>query len=337
MAKFKFEYIWRDGYKPEANFRGKTKVIEMESFDGDVNKLPEWSFDGSSTKQAEGHFSDLILKPKRVYPDPERKQGYLVLCEVYNPDGTPHVSNTRNLVADDGELWIGFEQEYVIMSEGRPLGFPKDGYPAPQGQYYCAVGKGNVEGREFVEEHMDQCLAANIDITGINAEVMLGQWEFQVFVKGSLKACDDLMISRYLLHKLGEYYDYKIDIHPKPVKGDWNGSGMHTNFSTELMRAKGGKDMMSKICTVFGEAHAEHIKVYGAYNDQRLTGLHETQSIDTFSYGVSDRGASVRIPSSTATTWTGYLEDRRPASNADPYLILSTIQKTLKKVDWNKF
>jgi glutamine synthetase len=336
MPKFKFEYIWRDGYEPEANFRGKTKIIEMNSFNGDVSLLPEWSFDGSSTRQAEGHFSDLILVPKRAYPDPAREDGFLIICEVFNSDNTPHPSNTRQLIEDDPHLWIGFEQEYVIMHEGRPLGFPKDGFPAPQGPYYCAVGKGNVEGRDFVEEHMDQCLAADLNITGINAEVMLGQWEFQVFAKGSLKAADDLMIARYLIHKLGEYWDYKIDIHPKPIKGDWNGSGMHTNFSTKLMRDKGGKQMMRAICDALGEAHNEHIEVYGAHNEQRLTGKHETQSIDIFSYGVSDRGASVRIPSTTAEIWRGHLEDRRPASNADPYLILSKIQKTLNTIDWEK-
>lgn len=332
MAKIKFEYIWRDGYKPEANFRSKTKIIEMDSFDGDASILPEWSFDGSSTRQAAGSFSDLLLYPKRTYPDPARIDAFFVLCEVYNPDGTPHESNTRYALKDDPDMWIGFEQEYVISAGNRPLGFPKDGYPAPQGQYYCAVGTGNVAGREFVEIHLDECLDAGLEMSGINAEVMLGQWEYQVFTKGILKAGDDLMISRYMLHRLGEYYGYKIDIHPKPIKGDWNGSGMHTNFSNGPMRERGGKKMMTEICEAFANAHKEHMEAYGSDNDQRLTGLHETQSIDKFSYGISDRGASIRIPASTAKTWKGHLEDRRPASNADPYLILQKIQKTVKKV-----
>ncbi len=332
MNKIKFEYIWRDGYKPEANFRSKTKIMTMNSFDGDVSILPEWSFDGSSTKQSEGNFSDLILIPKRSYPDPTRLNAFLIICEVLNPDGSPHSSNTRHAVNDDPEMWIGFEQEYVISKGNRPLGFPKDGYPAPQGQYYCAVGTGNVAGREFVEEHLDICLDAGLDMSGINAEVMLGQWEYQVFSKGTLKAGDDLMISRYLLHKLAENYGYKIDIHPKPIKGDWNGSGMHTNFSNKPMREVGGKKMMIEICEALSKSHKEHIAAYGADNEQRLTGKHETQRIDKFSYGISDRGASIRIPASTAKNWKGHLEDRRPASNADPYLILQKIQKTLKSV-----
>jgi len=332
MAKIKFEYIWLDGYKPDQNFRSKTKIIDMASFDGDVSKLPIWAFDGSSTRQAEGNFSDLLLYPVRSYPDPGRRDAFFVLCEVYNPDGTPHESNTRNGLEDDPEMWIGFEQEYVISVDGKPLGFPKDGYPAPQGQYYCAVGTGNVAGRDFVEAHLDDCLDAGLNMSGINAEVLLGQWEYQVFAKGSLKACDDLMISRYMLHRLGEFYGYKIDLHPKPIKGDWNGSGMHTNFSNEAMRSKGGEKMMTDICEAFAKTHEDHMEAYGSDNDQRLTGLHETQSMDKFSYGVSDRGASIRIPAGTAKTWKGHLEDRRPASNADPYLILKKIQKTMKNV-----
>ena len=332
MAKLKFEYIWLDGYMPEQNFRSKTKIIEMDSFDMDAGKLPVWAFDGSSTKQAEGNFSDLLLYPKRVYLDPARIDGYLVLCEVYNPDGTPHPTNTRHLLKDDPYLWVGFEQEYVIMKDGRPLGFPKNGFPAPQGRYYCGVGTGNVAGRDFVESHLDECLEADLDISGINAEVMLGQWEYQVFAKGALKAADDLMISRYMLFRLSEYYDYVIELHPKPVKGDWNGSGMHTNFSTKEMREKGGKKLMTDICKAFEKRHDEHMKVYGAHNEERLTGKHETQSIDKFTYGVSDRGASIRIPASTAKTWKGHLEDRRPASNANPYLVLAEIQKTLKNI-----
>ena len=331
MAKFKFEYIWLDGYKPEASLRSKTKVLEMDFFDGDIKTIPEWSFDGSSTEQAEGHSSDCLLKPVRAYSDPSRKNAFMVVAEVLNADGTPHASNTRALFDDDSTFWFGFEQEYVLTKDGLPLGFPENGYPRPQGPYYCSVGFENAAGREIVEDHLDSCLDAGLGITGINAEVMLGQWEYQCFGMGAKKACDDLIVSRYLLHRVTEKYGVSIEFHPKPVKGDWNGSGMHTNFSNDVMRDQGGKETMERILEAFRPVHQEHIIEYGSENDQRLTGLHETQSIDTYSYGVSDRGASIRIPVSTVQNgWKGYLEDRRPASNADPYRVVARILKTVQ-------
>jgi glutamine synthetase len=330
MAKFKFEYIWLDGYTPEPNLRSKTKVIEMDFFDGNLDIIPIWSFDGSSTQQAEGHSSDCLLKPVRAYSDHGRKNAFLVVCEVLNADGTPHVSNFRALFEDDEDFWFGFEQEYVLTQGGLPLGFPEKGFPRPQGPYYCAVGTGNVVGRDIVEEHLDLCLESGLDITGINAEVMLGQWEFQCFGKGAKKAADDLILTRYLLQRVSEKYGVNVEFHPKPIKGDWNGSGMHTNFSNKEMREVGGKEYMETILEAFAHTHWEHIEVYGSDNHQRLTGLHETQSIDKFSYGVSDRGASIRIPVSTAQYWRGYLEDRRPASNADPYKVVTRILKTVK-------
>ena len=334
MAKYKFEYIWLDGYTPVANLRSKTKIIDFDFFHGDPNVLPDWSFDGSSTQQAEGHSSDCILRPCRVYKDSARVNGFLVVCEVRNPDGTPHVSNHRAAINDDPDFWFGFEQEYVLLGEDKiPLGFPKQGYPRPQGPYYCAVGAENVAGRQIVEEHLDICLEAGLDITGVNAEVMLGQWEYQVLGKGGKQAGDDLVASRYLLFRTAEQYGVEVEFHPKPIKGDWNGSGMHANFSNEAMRKEGGKDLFMAICEKMGKRHKEHIAVYGAHNDQRLTGLHETQSIHQFSYGVSDRGASIRIPISVSQTWKGYLEDRRPASNADPYKVVGRIIDTVNEAE----
>jgi glutamine synthetase len=329
MAKFKFEYIWLDGGKPEPSLRSKTKVLELDFFHGELKSLPIWSFDGSSTEQAEGSKSDCLLKPVRVIPDVDRTNGFLVLCEVLLPDGKPHPTNTRSKFEDDKDFWFGFEQEYVLTVDGKPLGFPDQGYPRPQGPYYCSVGYGNCAGRDIVEEHFDACLDAGIQLTGINAEVMLGQWEFQCFGKGAKRSCDDLWLARYLLHRVTEKYGVEVEFHPKPIRGDWNGSGMHTNFSNGDMRDKGGKKLFEEICERFAETHDEHINVYGSENDQRLTGLHETQSIHKFSYGVSDRGASIRIPVGTAENWKGYLEDRRPASNADPYRVVSRILDTV--------
>ena len=289
-----------------------------------------WSFDGSSTQQAEGNDSDCLLKPVAIFPDPDRSNGYLVMTEVLNADGTPHESNGRATIDDDdNDFWFGFEQEYFLNdpTTNLPLGFPENGYPSPQGQYYCSVGAKNAFGRDIVEDHLDQCLEAGINVEGINAEVATGQWEYQVFAKGAKNAGDQVWVARYLAERNAEKWGVSIDLHPKPIKGDWNGSGMHANFSNEVMRTKGGEELFNKICEAFdGKNIKKHMDVYGAHNEERLTGLHETQSIDKFSYGVSDRGASIRIPIGTVEDgWVGRLEDRRPASNGDPYKIASVI------------
>ena len=333
--KIKLEYVWLDGYTPEPNLRSKVKVINIKNAEGRVtlDDCPEWSFDGSSTRQAEGKFSDCILKPVRVYRNILNKgylKSYFVLCEVMYPDGTPHISNTRaNVGIEEEDLWFGFEQEYTIYRNGRPLGFPKNGYPEPQGKYYCGVGNGQVDGREFVDNHMEMCIKAGIEITGTNAEVLLGQWEFQVFSQGKEKAGDDLWMARYILMQMSEEYGFKIEFHPKPVQGDWNGSGLHCNFSNKKMRDDGGSEYFNNIFRAFDVRHLEHIENYGSENNLRLTGKHETQSIEKFSWGVSDRGASIRVPLATSKEWKGYLEDRRPASNGDPYKIVRVISQAL--------
>jgi glutamine synthetase len=230
---------------------------------------------------------------------------------------------------------VGFEQEYFLYKDGRPLGFPKDGFPAPQGPYYCGVGykyMGSIA-RQIVEEHLELCLTAGINHEGINAEVAKGQWEFQIFGKGSKKAADDTWVARYLMYRLCEKYEVDFVLYCKPIKGDWNGSGMHTNFSTKYIREVGGKAYLEALMAGFQKNIAEHIAVYGPDNHLRLTGLHETQAIDKFSYGLSDRGASVRLPVNFVKDgYKGYLEDRRPNSEADPYQILSQILKTINSV-----
>jgi glutamine synthetase len=333
--KSKLEYIWLDGYHPTQNMRSKTKVVN--DFSGKLEDCPIWSFDGSSTRQAEGNASDCLLKPVAIFPDPERNNGYLVMTEVLNADGTPHPSNARAKIDDDdNDFWFGFEQEYFIMDVQTqlPLGFPMGGYPGPQGMYYCSVGGKNTHGRHFVEEHADLCIEAGINFEGINQEVACGQWEFQLFAKGAKKAGDEMWVARYLLDRLTEKYDYYIEYHPKPIKGDWNGSGMHANFSNETLRTCGSEDTYMKICEAFRPVAAAHIDAYGEHNDQRLTGLHETASINDFSYGISDRGASIRIPIITVENgWKGWLEDRRPASNGDPYKIAGRIIETVKSAN----
>ncbi|MCR9251068.1 MAG: glutamine synthetase beta-grasp domain-containing protein [bacterium] len=332
MSKSKLEYIWLDGYKPTQSLRSKTKI--EKDFSGKLEDCPMWSFDGSSTEQAEGNSSDCLLKPVAIFPDPDRKNGYLVMTEVLNADGTSHESNGRATIDDDdNDFWFGFEQEYFLWDPetDKPLGFPAAGYPRPQGPYYCSVGANNAYGREIIEKHLDFCLDAGINVEGINAEVAAGQWEFQVFAKGAKSAGDQIWVARYLLERTAEAYGLAINWHPKPIKGDWNGSGMHANFSNSTLRECASQDIYSEICEAFGPEVESHIEVYGADNDQRLTGAHETQAIDKFSYGVSDRGASIRIPIATVENgWKGWLEDRRPASNADPYKVAARIIKTVK-------
>lgn len=334
MAKYKLEYIWLDGYQPVPNLRSKTTIKEFDSFPT-LEQLPMWGFDGSSTKQAEGHSSDCGLKPVALFPDTTRKNGVLVMAEVMLPDGTPHPTNSRATIPDDPGTWFGFEQEYFLFQDGRPLGFPKEGYPSPQGEYYTGVGYKNVGdlARQITEEHLDLCLDAGINHEGINAEVAKGQWEFQIFGKGSKRAADEVWVARYLLERLCEKYDVDVEFHCKPIKGDWNGSGMHCNFSTAYMRDKGGKEYFEKLMAAFDKNKNEHIAVYGPDNHMRLTGLHETQSIDKFNYGVANRGASIRVPHSFVNNdYKGYLEDRRPNSQGDPYQIAGRIVQTVQSV-----
>ena len=333
MGKIKAEYIWMDGHEPTQKLRSKTKVI-----DGPINStddLPLWGFDGSSTNQAEGDDSDCMLKPVCKMPDPIRGgDDILVMCEVMNPDGSIHASNTRAHLREisekfsDQEAWFGIEQEYTLFEGRNPLGWPEGGYPAPQGPFYCGVGADEVFGRDVVEEHLQLCMDAGLEVSGINAEVMPGQWEYQIGPLGPLEVADQMWISRWLLYRISEDYGVSATLHPKPVKGDWNGAGAHTNFSTKSMRAEGGIDVINEACEKLSQKHDEHINVYGAHNEERLTGLHETCSIKEFRYGVSDRGASIRIPMQTANDGYGYLEDRRPSANMDPYKVCAILIET---------
>ena len=333
MTKSKLEYIWLDGYKPMQSLRSKTKIVD--NFSGNLEDCPMWSFDGSSTEQAPGNSSDCLLKPVAVYPDPARHNAFLVMTEVLTADGKPHPSNGRALINDDdNDFWFGFEQEYFLYDPetNKPLGFPANGFPAPQGPYYCSVGAKNAFGREIVEEHLDICLDAGLNVEGINAEVAAGQWEFQIFAKGAKEAGDQIWVARYLLERTAEAHGVTINWHCKPLGDlDWNGSGMHANFSNSTLRTCGDEATYKKILEAFRPRVQEHIDVYGPDNHLRLTGKHETASINDFSYGVSDRGASIRIPVATVERgWKGYLEDRRPNSAADPYKVAAVIIKTVK-------
>lgn len=328
MSMIRAEYIWIDGSKPTQKLRSKTKIIEAGS------EPPIWGFDGSSTGQAPGESSDCVLKPVKVVNDPIRGgENILVLCEVLLPDMSPHPTNTRSLLSPvaekyaDFESWFGLEQEYTFFREGRVFGFPQAGYPAPQGGYYCGIGSDEIYGRPIVEAHMEACIDAGISISGINAEVMIGQWEFQVGPLGPVDVGDELWLARWLLYRVAEDFDVAATLDPKPVKGDWNGAGCHTNFSTKQMRES--YDAIVAGAEALGRRHDLHIENYGADIEHRLTGMHETAPWTHYSYGVSDRGASVRIPWQAAVEGKGYLEDRRPNANCDPYTVARLMLETI--------
>ncbi|MEX1023667.1 MAG: glutamine synthetase GlnII [Planctomycetota bacterium] len=329
MKHYKAEYIWLDGTKPTALMRSKTKILEH----GEAP--PQWGFDGSSTNQAPGRQSDCVLDPVLVVPDPIRGgENKLVLCEVFDTEGNAHPTNTRALCREVADRFqahgclFGLEQEYTFMNEsGSPLGFPSRGYPAPQGPYYCGVGGSQIFGREIVETHLDACLAAGLLVSGINAEVMPGQWEFQVGPLGTVEAADHLVLARWLLYRIAEDFHCDATLEPKPAKGDWNGAGCHSNFSTKAMREN--YEACVAACVALGENALEHVENYGHGIADRLTGHHETQRWDTFSYGVSDRGASVRIPWQVHRDQKGYIEDRRPNANCDPYVVTRLITNTV--------
>jgi len=330
------EYIWVGGSGQD--IRSKTMCIPQIC--SKLEDFPIWNFDGSSTNQAPTKESEILLRPVFMCKDPFRTVDNkddksfccLVLCETLKTDMTPAKANFRyyaNLAFEaclDEKPWFGFEQEYILMKKESsliqtPMGFPKGGFPAPQGQYYCSVGSTNAIGRYVAEAHMRCCLYAGLKVSGINAEVFPGQWEFQIGPVEGINGCDQFWIARYILQRLCEEFDCDVTFEPKPVPGDWNGSGCHTNFSFESTRKEGGYERIIEAMEDLAKKHKEHIFVYGEENDKRLTGIHETAYIDKFSYGVGNRGSSVRIPTSTVSEKKGYFEDRRPGANCDPYLV----------------
>ena len=319
------EYIWIDG---DNQIRSKTKIYEEKNEDitntlrqtlkskntdrlndkkylSELNilkLLPDWNFDGSSTNQAIGNDSEVIIRPVRIYLDVFREKWILVLCETWTSKMIPHATNTRNNALSifskfsDEEPWFGIEQEFFMINikNNLPIGFNNDGSAHPQGRYYCSVGAGKCFGREFAEEVLENCLNTNLNITGLNFEVAPGQCELQLRDEG-IKAADDLIILRYILLRTGEKFDILVDIRAKPIKGDWNGSGCHVNFSTKNMRKENGLKLIYKMMEKLKIKHKYHIQNYGDDNSERLTGKHETSSINEFSYGTADRTSSIRF------------------------------------------
>ena len=330
------EYVWIGGNGDD--IRSKCRTIDF--IPQYANELPIWNYDGSSTGQAPGNDSEIMLHPVEIFVDPFRGAPHiLVMCEAILPDGvTPakanHRAYARTIFEKDAvsleKTWYGLEQEYVLFEkDGKtPLGWPVNGYPAPQGPYYCGVGCGNVVGRNIMDEHYEYCIVAGVKIAGTNAEVMKGQWEYQIGPCEGIECGDHMWMARYILYRICEFNDIVVSLDPKPVEGNWNGSGCHANFSTLSMR-EGVKDSIETAIFNLSHTHKEHMEVYGSGNERRMTGLHETSTINDFSYGVANRGCSIRIPRDTAKNKRGYIEDRRPASNIDPYLVSAKIAETV--------
>jgi glutamine synthetase len=330
------EYIWLD---VNQNLRSKTRVIyknlsENDNEDPEAINVPIWEFDGSSTGQATTNNSVVLLKPVALYQDPFRgaKDCILALCETYNTDGEPHSTNTRckaNEIftkhKDSGPLF-GLEQEFFVMKDENVLAFSNNKTPDAQGDYYCSLDSHNIT--EIMNLVLKRAMATKIMVSGFNAEVAPSQWEIQLLGEG-ISSADNLIIVRYILNKTFRQQGYWINYEPKPLtEGDWNGSGCHVNFSTTATREANGYTVIKNYISRLEEKHSEHVSQFGNNNNLRLTGTNETSSYENFTSGVGDRTASVRIPVSTEKENRGYLEDRRPASNMDPYLVTSLILET---------
>ena len=329
------EYIWLDSNN---NCRSKTKVVKLKELN--LETIPKWNYDGSSTGQATTENSEIILNPIKYCLDPFRRneKSYLVLCDIYNIDGIPHKNNMRYKANQiftsyvEYEPMFGLEQEFFISKYmyGNliPIGFldeyGKEYGCKEQGDYYCGMGGRNVLGKDLIEETFENLLYSNIAITGMNAEVAPSQWEFPVCDIG-IEASDNLILLRYICNRTLEHEGYIMDLRAKPKKGDWNGSGCHVNFSTKEMREEGGYSTIKLAIDNLSKTHDLHIKHYGIDNSERLTGEHETSSLSVFSSGVGSRNTSIRIPNQTQQENKGYFEDRRPSSSLDPYVVTSLL------------
>ncbi len=348
------EYIWLDG---RGGLRSKSRVLTI-GIVKNVGDLPIWNYDGSSTWQANSDGNtEVLLTPVFMCADPLRPDinAILVLCETSketskgsdsceatketskgsdscfatketsDSEGIPLPTNYRNIwirnldtsecasICMFHEPWFGIEQEYTIFFTGKN----QSQITNAGGQHYCGTSI-DIRERSIVEEHLLACLDARLTVSGINAEVATRQWEFQIGPVCGVEAADQTYVARFLLERIAEKYDAWINYHPKLVP-DANGQGCHINFSTKQMREAGGMDVIVESMEKLRDKHAEHISIYGADNHLRLTGKHETSSMETFSYGKGTRNTSIRIPNQTVKDGFGYFEDRRPAANVELY------------------
>lgn len=324
------DYVWIGG---SGELRSKTRVVYHHV--DTVDDIDEWNFDGSSTGQAEGAKSEVFLKPVKMIKCPFRRRNnaFIVLCETYLPSGEPASWNHRHDASkifqkySNAKSLFGIECEYYVYDcdTNLPYYFDKN---MQQGQFYCSAGGRNAFMRDLLEEHLQSCLYAGIRITGTNLEVAPSQQEYQVLGSG-IDAADQVWLARYILDRISEKYNAYIVYNPKPLSGDFNGSGMHTNFSIESMRQGNGFEIIKSLMPKLAANHEEYMKHTGDGNRQRMSGIHETSSYDQFTWGIGSRNTSIRIPNDAVRGINFYIEDRRPASNADPYQITSQLLKTI--------
>ncbi|XP_062312140.1 glutamine synthetase-like [Osmerus eperlanus] len=324
-------YVWVDGSGEE--LCNKTRTLDREP--QGLENILEWNVFAPTCEKDQSK-SVMYLIPVRIFSDPFTLDlNKLVLCEALQYNRLPAETNPRSDFNKVKERvpWFGIEQEYTPLGiNGRPYGWPSNGFPAPQGPYDCSVGADKAYGRNIVECHYKACLYAGVKICGTNAETMPSQCEFQVGLCEGIEMGDHLWMSRFLLHRVSEDFGVVALLDHKPMTGNWNGSGCHTNVSTKDMRAEGGLRYIQQAIEKLSARHVEHIKVYHPHNGQdnirRLTGLHKTSSIHDFSASVANRGASVRIPRQVGQQGRGYFEDRRHSANCDPYAVTATIAPT---------
>ncbi|KEG06552.1 putative glutamine synthetase [Trypanosoma grayi] len=337
-------YIWLCGKDAHHDIRSKDRTMyltteEMAKHPKELlaeGLFPVWNFDGSSTNQAQGQDTEILVRPVNAYhcciPRPSSTIPWiLVLAECFVPSGEPTADNSRAVARrifeqrPEEHPWFGMEQEFFLVKGGRPYSWPANGFPAPQGPYYCSTGSLVAPGRKYIDLHYEVCLQMGLNVSGTNAEVALGQWEFQVGPCEGLEMGDQLTVARWVLLRILEADELDVDYHAKPIRGDWNGSGLHTNFSTDATRAENGLDVIYTYIERLKKTVYKDIIFYGAENNERLTGTHETSKADVVTAGVGTRGTSIRIPNSVAAEGKGYMEDRRPAGDADPYLVSSRL------------